>query len=38
MFIRIVSVEESQVGDLNPWNAHYLSECFSASPWRTAAN
>ena len=28
MFIRIVSVEESQVGELNLWNAQGLNERF----------
>ena len=31
-FFRIVSVEGPQVGDLNLWNAHDLSERFFSTP------
>ncbi len=33
-FVRIVSVEGPQVGDLNLWNAHDLSECFFSGKTR----
>jgi uncharacterized protein YcgI (DUF1989 family) len=33
-FFRIVSIEGSQVGDLNLWNAHDLSECFFSGKTR----